>query len=498
MIKLPSLHLNSEYSLLQSTIKIDDLIKLALKEGIKELVITDRNNMYGVADFIFKTKRVGIKPIIGLDLDIQNYRFILLAKNYDGYKELIKLSSLKENQESISIKDINDLDLIIIDHPTEGFFAKENRQPHFSNFFIGSTNSNLANNVWFRETKILNKKENEALNILSKINGQNYINNFEPLNFNLDENESSVMQAKEIINQCNIEFPKNINPIPKYPINSSLSKDEFFKKLLVENFSKLNIDKSKIKEYKDRINLEVSIVVKLGFIDYFLIIWDLIKWAKEKNISIGPGRGSSAGSLISYLLGITEVDPIEFDLLFERFLNPERVSMPDIDIDIQDNRRDEVVKYIFDKYGHDKVGLISTFSTIGAKTALRDVARVIGIPLRDVDAISKMIDPSLSLQQSYKKIAKFRAAIDKSDANQKLFEEAKMIEGLPRQKGTHAAGIVISDKKLSSVVPTTKSTDNSNQTQYSMDHLESHGLLKIDLLGLRNLTIMQTIQVWNI
>ena len=494
MIKLPSLHLNSEYSLLESTIKIDDLIQLALKEGIKDLVITDRNNMFGVSDFIFKTQKVGIKPIIGLDLDVEKYRFILLAKNFDGYKELIRLASLKETKKNLLLTDIDDLDLIIIDHPTEGFFAQENRIPHFINFFIGSKKLKSANVVWFNETKILDKKENEALDILSKISGENKINNFDPLNFNVDENNPGVTQAMEIIKQCNIVFPKNINPIPKYKLDNKMNKNDFLKNILFKNFSKLNINPIQIDEYKARLNLELSIVTKLGFADYFLIIWDLVNWAKGRGISIGPGRGSAAGSLISYVLAITEIDPIKFGLLFERFLNPDRVSMPDIDIDIQENRRDEVVKYIFDKYGQDNVGLISTFSKIGAKTALRDIARVMGIPLRDVDIISKMISNNLSLQESYEKSVKFRAAIDKNDETKKLFKRAVMIEGLPRQKGTHAAGIVISDQKLLFKVPITLSAENFNQTQYSMDHLEFHGLLKIDLLGLRNLTIIQTIQ----
>lgn len=492
MIKLPSLHLNSEYTLLGSTIKIDKLIKIAKENDLKELVITDRNNMYGVADFIFKTKKAGIKPIIGLDLDVDKYRFVLLAKNYDGYKELMRLSSLKEKNINITMKDVNDFDIFIIDHPTEGFFAKENREPTFTNFYVGSTTSTEANAVWFNETKIFTKKENEALDIMSSISGNEIKHNFEPMQIEYDENDHRVIQAKQIMDSCNIEFPKNLNPLPEY--KKGIDKNKYFKQIIVEAFSKVKIDKNRISEYKERINMEVSIVSKLGFIDYFLIIWDLIAWAKKQGISIGPGRGSAAGSLISYLLGITEVDPIKFDLLFERFLNPERISMPDIDIDIQDNRREEVVNYLFEKYGEENVGLISTFSTIGAKTSLRDVARTMGMPLRDVDAISKLANANMSLEESYNNLVRFRAAIDKTSQTRELFEKAKLIEGLPRQRGTHAAGIVISDSPLLNKVPTTISSEGHNQTQFTMDHLEEHGLLKIDLLGLRNLTIIQSIQ----
>lgn len=198
--------------------------------------------------------------------------------------------------------------------------------------------------------------------------------------------------------------------------------------------------------------------------------------------------------MISYILGITEIDPIKYGLLFERFLNPERISMPDIDVDIQDNRRDEVVKYLFNKYGENHVAQISTFSRLGAKSAIRDVARILNIPVRDVNVVSKLIPSDLSLEEAYKQSSRFRALINSSQLYTNLFKRAKGIEGLPRQIGTHAAGLVISKISLDGQFPTLTNSEGLNQIQYSMEHLEENGLLKIDLLGLKNLTILQDIQ----
>jgi DNA polymerase-3 subunit alpha len=214
---------------------------------------------------------------------------------------------------------------------------------------------------------------------------------------------------------------------------------------------------------------------------------------------IGPGRGSASGSLISYLLGITQIDPIKYDLLFERFLNPERSSMPDIDIDIQDNRRNEVVNYMFNKYGKEHVAQIITFSILGAKSALRDASRALGMAPRDVDIATKLIKiekggSTPSLDVIYNKSAAFRSLIDNNNQYTKLFKYAKLIEGLPRQTGTHAAGIVLSSKPINTVIPIMNSLDGSTQTQFSMNYLEQHGLFKIDLLGLRNLSIIKDIQ----
>lgn len=496
MRPIVSLHTTTEYSFLESTIKIDSLISFALEHNLKALAITDHNSMFGVAEFVHKCKNNGIKPIIGLDLDVEDCRLILLAKNYDGYKHLISLSSRKVRNEEITLQDIDDLNIYIIDHPTKGFWVTKKKEIRMNNFFI-ATDENKSNAIFVKETRTLSPDDNEAIRIVDSLKKGELIKeeyNYDGYIYEVSSNDSQHQQVNAIVDDCNVEFPKYKNPVPRYKNGEGLTSSAYLKKVLNENAKEVLKHEDDKEAYSERIKYEISIIEKLGFEDYFLIIWDLIKWSKEQGIIIGPGRGSAAGSLIAYVLGITEIDPLKYDLIFERFLNPERVTMPDIDIDIQDNRREEVVKYIFDKYGQANTGLISTYQKLAAKSSLRDVARLLGISNGDVTELTKMVPLDATLEQAYAASTRFRAAIDKSELLTKLFELAKKIEGLPRQHGTHAAGLVISDNPLVEQVPTITSTDGFNQLQYSMDHLEENGLLKIDLLGLRNLTILQSIQ----
>lgn len=496
MKTLVSLHTNTEYSFLESTIKIDSLIDFAKNNGLKELVITDHNSMFGVAEFIHKCKKNNIKPIIGIDLDVEGARLILLAKDYIGYKHIVSLSSRIARKEIITLKDIDANNIFIIDHPTKGFWATNKRELTFQNFFI-ATQENKSNAVYVKETRSLTPEDNEALRIVDSLKAGQLINDnysYQGYECQFEELTSSMQQVQEIIENCNIEFPDAPNPVPKFKTSSDLTSIAFLKKVITENSKKLLQGLPNKEEYINRIKHEISIIEKLGFEDYFLIIWDLIKWSREQGIIIGPGRGSAAGSIIAYILEITEIDPIKYDLIFERFLNPERVTMPDIDIDIQDNRRDEVVRYLFEKYGSKNTALISTYQKLAAKSSLRDVARLLGIANGDAIELTKLIPLNASLEDAYNSSTRFRAAIDKSEIFSKLFDLAKKVEGLPRQHGTHAAGIVISDSPIEEKAPTVLSSENLNQLQYSMDHLEENGLLKIDLLGLRNLTILQSIQ----
>lgn len=496
-MKYTPIHVHTEYSFHESTIKIDDLIQKAKEIGLKSLCITDRNVMFGVSEFIHKTLENGIKPIIGLDVDVQKYRFILLAKNYDGYKFLCKISTLKMKNKEVNISDLlsNIDDIFIIDHPEKGYYRIEGIQLEHENFFIGNGEKHNANSVFIQEGKILKDEDKETLELLLKMNNLDIdVSQISPINFHPDTNDADILQAIKIIDECNIDFSKSMKILPEFKVPEGYTSVSYMKKIIQSNSQVLPIDKNKIEEYKRRIKLEVDIIDKLGFADYFLIIWDLIKWSRERGIVIGPGRGSAAGSLIAYLLNITEIDPIKYDLLFERFLNPERISMPDIDIDIQDNRRNEVVAYIFQKYGEEYVALISTFSRLGAKSSLKDVARYMGIPVRDVNAITKLIDSNLSLAISLETNTRFRAIIESSEQYNKLFKLSTSIEGLPRQFSTHAAGIVISNTPINDKAPTLIGNENLNQVQYPMDFLEENNLLKIDLLGLKNLTILKKIQ----
>ena len=490
-MKFTPLHINTEYSLQESAIRIDDLIAKAKAEGLTSITMTDHNTMFGVADFMMKCKKNNIKPIVGLDLDVEDFRLVLLAKNWNGYKELVKLSSRKTKGELIKVSEIDFTDLFTIDHPTKGHYAKYGNQLNINDYFIGTTTETLPNAVYMQIGKALDIEQINALKIIYKMADKEFNgNNIEPIKFDVP-NSTSVEQAIKIANSINIEIPNNLNPLPNFD-TGEISSIAFLKKIIEKNIERIDVNKKS--EYIERIKYEVSIIEKLGFEDYFLIIWDLINWARNRKIAIGPGRGSAAGSLVSYMLRITDVDPMKYGLLFERFLNPNRITMPDIDIDIQDTRRDEIINYLFDKYGETNVALISTYSRLGAKSSLRDVARLMQIPVRDVNAISKLIPGDETLSHSYKTIAKFRAIIDSSDEYTQLFNYAKLIEGLPRQISTHAAGIVISNEPINNIAPTVPGLGGLNQIQYSMDHLEDFGLLKIDLLGLRNLTIIQRIQ----
>ncbi|MCK5866993.1 MAG: DNA polymerase III subunit alpha [Mycoplasmataceae bacterium] len=489
------LHLNTEYSFHESTIQIDDLIVEAKKNNIKRLVITDHNNMFGVSEFISKTKFANIIPIIGLDLDVEDFRIILLAKNHEGYVHLNKLSSKKMRGNEIKLEEIDSRNLFIIDHPQNGYVKTRGESPKIANFFINSMIETTDNSVYAPETKFIFEEDREAINLLSKINNIEIdVSSIDPLNFNPSVNGAHIDQAYKILLECNIVWELVATPLPKFKIKKELTSIALLKDIINKNIA-LKLEHVVNRDiYIKRIRYEISIIEKLGFEDYFLIIWDLIKWAKNNDIGIGPGRGSSSGSLVSYILDITEVDPIEYGLLFERFLNPERVSMPDIDIDIQDDRRNELVKYLFDKYGSDNTALISTFSRLGAKSAIRDVARFMNIPMHDVNLISKNIPTGLTLEEAYKNISRFRALIDSSILFTKLFKNSKLVEGLPRQFSTHAAGIVLSKKKIFESSATVEGPGGFNQLQFPMNYLEEHGLLKIDLLGLRNITIIKRIQ----
>ncbi len=497
MKPIPSLHLNSEYTLLNSAVKIDELIEMAITNKFESLVLTDHNVMYGTFDFVHKCLKNNIKPVIGLDLDVDDYRVVLLAKNYDGYLELVRLSSLKGKGEDISIEDINSFNLFVIDHPTKGLYVTQQRNLEVENFFIGTTTESFPNSVYMKETKTLTEDGNKTLAIMNAIENGEELDpskfSFSPYETTLDETDSKVKQAIRIIEDCNVEFPKNMNPFPKFQIPNGLTTESYFKSVINDK-AKIVLKNIENKEpYIARIKEEMKTIVELGFIDYFLVIDDLITWAKSEDILIGPGRGSAAGSLIIYILGITEVDPLQFGLLFERFLNKERISLPDVDIDIQDNKREDVVKYLFDKYGSDNVALISTFSRIGAKTALRDAARVNNFPARDINSVSKAIPMDLSLDEAQKNSVRFRAAVERTNGVNEVFNDAKLIEGYPRQRGTHAAGVVVSDNKISKKAPTIISNTELNQTQFTMDFLEENGLLKLDLLGLKNLTTIKLI-----
>jgi DNA polymerase-3 subunit alpha len=293
--------------------------------------------------------------------------------------------------------------------------------------------------------------------------------------------------------RCKVNIELNKTYLPKFPVENGKPADQYLEDLCFEGLTKRCSAPSKI--YYERLNYELDVIKKMKFSDYFLIVWDFIKYARDKGILIGPGRGSAAGSLVAYVLNITDVDPIEHNLLFERFLNPERITMPDIDTDIPDNRRDEVIEYVARKYGQLHVAQIVTFGTMAAKAALRDVGRVFGLNTKELEQLSRLVPSRLGidLAAAYKESAQLKAYVNENSFNQRLFRTALKLEGLPRHTSTHAAGVVLSEKPLVELVPIQTGHNQVYLTQYSMEYLEELGLLKMDFLGLRNLTLIDTI-----
>ena len=301
----------------------------------------------------------------------------------------------------------------------------------------------------------------------------------------------AIENTQKIVEKCNFKFELGKTKLPLFEVPSGKTPDNYIEELCQKGLKERNIKPTK--EVSDRLNYELSVIKQTGFASYFLIVQDFVNWAKENRIVVGPGRGSAAGSLVSYLLKITNVNPLKYDLLFERFLNPERVSMPDIDLDFADRRRNEVIEYVSQKYGKDHVAQIITFGTMAARAVIRDVGRALGYTYGYCDKIAKMIPFGFTLAQTLKSIKEFSEIYKSDEQARKLIDLAKKLEGVARHASTHACGVVISDKPLTDIVPLQHPTqdDTTIVTQYEMHSIEDLGLLKMDFLGLKNLTIIE-------
>ena len=497
----------SNYTMLSSLLKIDDIVNFAKNNNIPNISLVD-TNMYGTMEFIKKCENNNIKPIIGLELLLEDFNVLVYAKNYEGYKSLIKLSTI-QNERRINLDDLKKYNKEVISILP---FKYKDKIAELGNVYIDlylgfSSKDELKealiitkNVVFLREALYLNKSDKKILPYLYCIrdgktneNLNDYaVDNFELKIDNINElsNELGIKNTLIIGESCHIEFPKRENLLPIYDCDDP-------KKYLLE-LSKKGLSKRLNNEvndtYKNRLLYELNVINEMGFSNYFLVVYDFIRFAKKNKILVGPGRGSAAGSLVAYSLGITDIDPLKYDLLFERFLNPERKTMPDIDTDFPDNKRDLVIDYVKEKYGEKRVSGIVTFGTLAAKQVIRDVSRVLNIPTYKVDSLTKYI-PAFShesLEDVYKNNPNFKAKIDSDSLLTDMYKIAIKLEGFPRHTSQHAAGIVMSRIDLDEVIPLTKS-DNMYLTSYSMEYLEDLGLLKMDFLVLKNLTLIDNI-----
>lgn len=502
-MKYVPLYIKTHNTLLSSMIKIDALIKKAKEYSIDALTITDEN-MYGCMDFYKLCKDNNIKPIVGLEVSINSLKFVMYAKNEEGYKNLLKITTLK-SEKNLNLNDITNYSAsLICIVPFTSLKLYDDLKKIFKEIFIGYQNLDERNKlngdnlIFFNETLCLDKQDEIFLRYLSAIKDgkivqnvtlnkkNNYLLSYDEFikNFEIDKKNNEY-----IYENCNLEIKAHENLIPNFKCPDNLDSFSYLKKLCTEGLKKI-FGNTVRGVYVDRLKYELDIINKMGFCNYFLIVWDYVKYAKENDILVGPGRGSAAGSLVSYLLNITTVDPIKYNLLFERFLNPERITMPDIDIDFEYTRREEVINYCTQKYGNKKVAPIITFGTLGSKQVIRDVGKTLDIETSIIDNICKRLDSSLTLKENFEKDEKLRQIINMKKVTKDLYLVATKLEGIKKHTSIHAAGIVMSNIPLDEIIPLEYEVNGGYVTGYSMTYLEELGLLKMDFLALKNLTII--------
>lgn len=551
----------SSFTLLESPTKVKNLAENAKKKGYSAIALTDINITYGLVDFYKAAKDTGIKPLLGMQLRINGlideankYDLIVIAKDDQGYKNILRLSSavnlLTENGEKENVLTFEDLKkylghLILItpsnlhselkmlqtNNPKMGanYLRKlQDSLPSSSSMYLGvyadSRQQEYINYIRSLATQFslpltavedgqyLNRNEQflrrtlqaiktnthlENIEQLAKQAGSHYLKNSEELqvSYRKFDIEDALENAEKIGKICTAEIKFQDPQLPKFKQNKFPTSKEYLHALAQEGLAK-RFNNQIPAQYQKRLDYELQVINEMGFDNYFLIVWDVMNFAHSVHITTGPGRGSAAGSLVSYALRITEVDPIEYNLLFERFLNPARQQMPDIDLDIPDNRRDEVIKYMFEKYGMNHAAQILTFGTLAAKQVLKDVCRVFGLnkveTYRWLDAIPHS-KGKITLAEAYQKSKELQLLVNTNELSKILFATAEHLENLPRHYSIHAAGLVITDDSLAEIVGLQAGPLGIPVTQQTKFNVESLGLLKIDFLGLRNLTILGNI-----
>ena len=536
------LYIRSVYSLLSSMCSIEGIVYYGKKYGYSHLGLVDRNVLSGAMAFKKACEKAEIRPVFGLEFDILaddiKYSVVLYAKDDEGFKNLMGLSTYINTNED-KVIDLNILNkyrghnLLVLfsdDMPLTSAIDKgediiattERQKMMFGEHVVALVDHDIALNynrdqklrpilrennikvIALNRTYYLNKDDSYEFNILKCIRDKKTIsdidNTLDTGRYLLDQDTYEGLYDKEAIlnsdflaSSCNVKLEYN-SSLPNYQNRSNIPSKDYLISLCKEGLRR-RLKNNISDEYTKRLEYELSIIIKMNFEDYFLIVYDFILFAKKAGIMVGPGRGSAAGSLVSYCLGITDIDPIKYGLIFERFLNPERITMPDIDTDFPDDRRDEVIAYVRDKYGLMHVGHIITYGTLKAKQVLRDVGRVLDYPGREIDSICKLIPnvADMNLDKAYNTIPLFKQKIESDSRYRLLYSISRKLEFNPRHESTHAAGIVMSKKRLDEVVPLIKIEDDIYSTQYSMEHLEELGLIKMDFLGIRNLGIIAEI-----
>jgi DNA polymerase III subunit alpha len=558
------LHLHTEYSLLDGAIRIPDLMKKVAEHGMPAVAMTDHGNMYGAIEFYQAAQKAGIKPIIGCEVYMAPgsmidktassardaaFHFTLLAKDFVGYSNLVKLVSAA-HLEGFHYKPRIDKELLAkhsagligmsaclkgeinvavqAGDPKKAqksagefvdIFGRENfylelhdhglETQRLCNRALLEISKNLtipvvaANDVHFLE-----KSHHEAHDVMICIGTgamvhderrmhyptEVYFKSAEEMWAVFSEVPDALTNTLRVAEQCDLKLDFGVSKYPAYQPPEGTTRELYLRELCYEGLRDRYGERAETdSELRQRLDYELSVLEKAGFTSYFLIVWDFIHYAKQNGIPVGPGRGSAAGSLAAYALGITDLDPLRFGLIFERFLNPERVSPPDIDVDFCQNRRGEVIEYVRAKYGPRAVSQIITFGTLGAKSVVRDVGRVIGLSYSDADRLAKMIPNELgiTLKSALEKNPELKQAVETEESTRQLWNYATVLEGLTRNTGIHAAGVVIGDRPLDDYIPLCRGNDNEVITQYAMGPLTDLGMLKMDFLGLKTLTVLQ-------
>ena len=558
------LHNHSEYSLLDGAIRVKDLAEAAQGMGMGAVALTDHGNLFGAIPFLKAAREVGVKPITGMETylaeggikergraagQLRNDHLTLLVRSEEGYRNLIRLSSIAY-LEGFYYKPRVDLDilarhrggLVALSGCLQGAVArllladrwKEARElaARFASifgdggFYLEMQNHGIAEELTLiprlaklaAETGIplvatndchfLRAEDHRAHDVLLclqtgkdlddpsrglRSNPETYLKSPEQMAALFAEYPQALESTVEIAEKCSFELGEGVLHLPTFPLPPPYeSAREYLEHLVMERLP------ARVPQLTDeviaRIRTELDVISRMSFEGYFLVVWDIVRAARERGIPVGPGRGSAAGSLVCYALGITSINPLEHGLLFERLLNPDRVSMPDIDVDFCDERRQEVIEYVVGKYGKDNVCQIITFGRLAARAAVRDVGRVLKVPYGDVDKLAKMIpaQPGTTLSKALSSVPELDARYKEDPTVRKLIDLSLALEGLARHASTHAAGIVITPTSLTDHFPLFRTNKGEVTTQYEMKILEELGMLKIDILGLKTLSQIKT------